>query len=101
MCALGAPSVLSTGSHPFIGSSSDPVSFAWDAQEVPEAVREWYQFSDPVLLFARSLVEEGRASRDEILAIESRVRGEVAAAVQFAFDSPEPDPKSALENIFA
>lgn len=77
------------------------VTFAWDTSHVPEAVKEWYQFSDPVLLFIRSLLDKGQASREKILEIEHGVGDKVAAAVKFAFDSPEPDPKSALEGIFA
>ena len=76
-------------------------SLAWDLSPVPEAVKDWYQFSDPVLSFIRNLVEEGHASREEILKLEKTVKNEVAGAITFAFDSPEPDPKSALEGIFA
>lgn len=77
------------------------LAFAWDVQNLPEAVREWYQFSDPLLLFARSLVDEGQATRQELVEIENRAKAEVAAAIEFAFNSPEPDPRSALEKIFA
>jgi pyruvate dehydrogenase E1 component alpha subunit len=77
------------------------VALAWDLSTVPEAVKDWYQFSDPVLSFIRNLVDERRASREEVAKLEKTVKDEVAAAVKFAFDSPEPDPKSALEGIFA
>ncbi|MGE5818450.1 MAG: thiamine pyrophosphate-dependent dehydrogenase E1 component subunit alpha [Deltaproteobacteria bacterium] len=77
------------------------VSMAWDPSPIPETVREWYQFSDPVLSFIRDLVDEGRASREEIVKMEKAVRDKVPDAIKFAFDSPEPDLKSALEGIFA
>ncbi len=77
------------------------VAFAWDMKAVPEAVKEWYQFSDPVLLFIRELLDEGHASKEEILDMQTSVADEIDEAIKFAFDSPEPDPKSALENIFA
>lgn len=76
-------------------------AFAWDMKDVPETVREWYQFSDPVLLFIRELLDEGHASKEIILNMEKSVANEIDEAIKFAFDSPEPDPKSALENIFA
>ena len=77
------------------------VSMAWDPSPIPETVREWYQFSDPVLSFVRNLVGEGQTSREEIVKMEKAVRDKVADAIKFAFDSPEPDLKSALEGIFA
>ena len=76
-------------------------SLAWDLSPVPEAVTDWYQFSDPVLGFIRELVNEGRTPKEEIVQLETSVRDKVAGAIKFAFDSPEPDPKSALEGIFA
>jgi pyruvate dehydrogenase E1 component alpha subunit len=77
------------------------VSFAWELSAVPEAVKDWYEFSDPVLSFIRNLVDEGRATKEEILKMEKAVKDKIAAAIKFAFESPEPDPKSALEGIFA
>jgi pyruvate dehydrogenase E1 component alpha subunit len=77
------------------------VSLAWDLGIVPESVKEWYQFSDPVLGFISNLADGGRASREEIVNMEKEVKDQVAGAIKFAFDSPEPDPKSALDGIFA
>jgi len=77
------------------------IALAWDLSTVPEAVKEWYQFSDPVLSFIRNLTDDGHASREEIVKMERAVKDQVAGAIKFAFDSPEPDPKSALEGIFA
>jgi pyruvate dehydrogenase E1 component alpha subunit len=76
-------------------------SLAWDLSPVPDAVKDWYQFSDPLLIFIRKLLAEGQASKEEIVKIENDVRDKVADAIRFAFDSPGPDPKSALEGIFA
>lgn len=77
------------------------VALAWDVSPVPEAVKEWYQFSDPVLIFIRELVAEKQASREEIVAIEKATIDVVSKAVKFAFDSPYPDPRSSLEDVFA
>jgi pyruvate dehydrogenase E1 component alpha subunit len=77
------------------------VSLAWDPSPVPESVTDWYELSDPLLLFIRKLLADGCASREELLAMENNIRDKVVQAVEFAFASPEPDPNSALENIFA
>ena len=77
------------------------VSLAWDLSPVPAAVSDWYQFSDPLLIFIRKLVADGRASKDQIVQLEKGVKEKIAEAIEFAFASPEPDLKSALEGVFA
>jgi TPP-dependent pyruvate/acetoin dehydrogenase alpha subunit len=77
------------------------VSFAWDLSAVPDAAKDWYRFSDPVLSFIRSLVSERHATREQIEDMEKNAKDKVGDAVEFAFKSPEPDPKSALDGVFA
>lgn len=77
------------------------VSLAWDLSSVPAAVKDWYQFSDPLLIFIRKLLAEGDASKDQIAQLEKSVKEKVAESIQFAFASPEPELKSALEGVFA
>ena len=76
-------------------------SLAWDVSGVPEKVREWYRSSDPLLIFIRELVEAKQATRDEIAAIEKRVKAEIAAAAEFAVASPYPNLEEALKETFA
>ena len=76
-------------------------SLAWDVSSVPEKAREWYHSCDPLLIFIRELVEAEQASRDEIAAIEGRVKGEIAVAVDFALNSPYPKPEEAEKDFFA
>jgi len=47
------------------------------------------------------LVEAERASRDEISAIEDKVKSEIAAAVDFAVNSPYPKLEEAERDFFA
>jgi len=77
------------------------VSLAWDLSAVPAAVKDWYQFSDPLLIFIRKLLAEGHASKDQIVQLEKGVKEKIAEAIQFAFASPEPDLQSAIEGVFA
>jgi TPP-dependent pyruvate/acetoin dehydrogenase alpha subunit len=67
---------------------------------VPAAVKDWYQFSDPLLIFIRKLLADGQASKDQIVQLEKSVREKIAEAIQFAFASPQPDLQSALEGVF-
>jgi len=77
------------------------VSLAWDLSAVPAAVKDWYQFSDPLLIFIRKLLADGHATKDQVAQLEKSVKEKIAEAIQFAFASPEPDLKSALEGVFA
>ena len=65
-----------------------------------EEVEAWKK-RDPIATFAARLVKEGAARQTEIDGIESAVDAEVAAAVQFAHDSPWPDPATVADHIFS
>jgi TPP-dependent pyruvate/acetoin dehydrogenase alpha subunit len=76
-------------------------SLAWDVSSVPEKAREWYRSCDPLLIFIRELVEAKQAIREEIGATERQVKSDIAAAVEFAVNSPYPKPEEAERNFFA
>jgi pyruvate dehydrogenase E1 component alpha subunit len=76
-------------------------ALAWDVSSVPEKAREWYRSCDPLLIFIRELVEAKQASREEISAIERQIKSAIAAAVEFAVNSPYPKPQEAERNFFA
>ena len=76
-------------------------ALAWDVSSVPEKAREWYRSCDPLLIFIRELVEAKQASREEISAIERQIKSDIAAAVEFAVNSPYPKPQEAERDFFA
>jgi pyruvate dehydrogenase E1 component alpha subunit len=76
-------------------------ALAWNVDGVPEKAREWYRSADPLLVYIRELVEANQASRDEIAALERKVKSEIAAAVEFAVNSPYPKPEEAESGLFA
>lgn len=76
-------------------------SLAWDVNSVPEKAREWYRSCDPLLIYVRELVDAKHASKDEIAAVERQVKSEIAAAVEFAVNSPYPQPEEAERGYFA
>jgi pyruvate dehydrogenase E1 component alpha subunit len=85
---------------PVVPAPTD-AAMAWDVTSVPEAEREWYRQSDPVLIFIRELVKNKKVSKKEISEIQKSVLGVVSKAVKFAFDSPYPNLETALEDVFA
>jgi acetoin:2,6-dichlorophenolindophenol oxidoreductase subunit alpha len=76
-------------------------SLAWNVTSVPEKAREWYRSCDPLLIFIRELVEANQATKDEIAGLECQVKAEIAAAVEFAVNSPYPKPEEAERDYFA
>jgi TPP-dependent pyruvate/acetoin dehydrogenase alpha subunit len=66
-----------------------------------ESARSWYAEGDPVLIYARELVNSGAFNRDEIIALDADVRKAADAAARFAVESPLPDPKAALNFAYA
>ena len=77
------------------------MSLAWDVSAVPEKAREWYRACDPLLIYIRELVEASQATREEIAGIEQQVKAQIAAAVDFAVNSPYPKPEEAERDYFA
>ena len=76
-------------------------AMAWDVSSVPEAVREWYRSSDPVLIFIRELWEKKQATKEDIAELDRDVRKAVEQAANFALASPFPEPEEALRDVFA
>jgi TPP-dependent pyruvate/acetoin dehydrogenase alpha subunit len=66
--------------------------------------REEYEAAlrgDPVPRFRARLIEEGTLSAEEADRIAEQVRGEMQAAVDFALDSPHPEPEEATKYVYA
>ena len=76
-------------------------ALAWDVSSVPEAVREWYRSSDPVLIFIRELLEKKQATKEDIAELDRAARKAVEQAANFALASPFPEPEEALKDVFA
>jgi len=89
------------GAHPKLVAGATHIAWAWDASGVPEKMRSWYAEGDPVLLYARELVEQGGVSRDEIQQLDAEVRKDADEAARFALESPLPDPQAALNFAYA
>ncbi|HEX9866586.1 MAG TPA: thiamine pyrophosphate-dependent dehydrogenase E1 component subunit alpha [Acidimicrobiia bacterium] len=56
---------------------------------------------DPLNTYAKRLTDEGILNESDIASIQQAMYDEVDEALQFAQDSPYPEPESALEHVFA
>lgn len=77
------------------------LGFAWEPARIPQSHGEWHRSQDGLLRFTRELAQDGRMTRDKILALDAAVRAKMQEAVRFAVESPYPQPESALAGVFA
>jgi len=90
------PTLLEVRTYRFMGHSmSDPGNYRTRAEI------ELHQERDPIKLFAASLKEEGVLTDAEFDEIEAKVKEQVERSVQFAEDSPLPDPSELFTDIYA
>lgn len=64
-----------------------------------EEVMEWKK-RDPIDLFEARLSEQNIMSKDDMAAVHETVKGELDVAIQFANDSPMPDPSTLLDDVY-
>ncbi len=65
-----------------------------------EEVEEWLG-KDPLKRFRQAMLGNGILTQTELEHVEKEVADEVTDAVKFALDSPYPEGKEALENVYA
>lgn len=65
-----------------------------------EEVAEW-QERDPIARLARQMMAAGILTEEVFTQLQVQVEGEIAAAIEFARNSPDPDPATILEGVYA
>jgi len=66
-----------------------------------EEVEEWRRQRDPIVLFRQKLLSQNVATGEELAALDQAVEEAVAEAVRFAEESPEPDPETLTQYVYA
>ena len=91
----GGPFILEMKTYRYRGHSmSDPAKY-----RAKEEVDEVKTTRDPIE-HVKKLLAEAKATEDEIKAIDAEVKSIVAEAVQFAQESPEPDPSELYTDVY-
>ena len=65
-----------------------------------EEVEEWKEKKDPIKHFHTYLTKHKLATKKELEEIEAEAADKMAKAVEFAMNSPEPDPAHVLDDVF-
>ena len=90
------PTLLVTESYRLEGHYAGEPEVYRERSEVAE---QWKR--DPIPAFRRVLVESGAASSADLDDTDASVKDEIADAIEFAKASPEPDPSTATDYIYA
>ncbi|MEH6665219.1 MAG: pyruvate dehydrogenase (acetyl-transferring) E1 component subunit alpha [Brevundimonas sp.] len=89
------PYILEVKTYRYRGHSmSDPAKY-----RTKEEVDEVKKTRDPIELI-KGLLADAKATEDEIKAIDAEIKAIVAEAVQFAQESPEPDPSELYTDVY-
>lgn len=92
----GEPTLIEAKTYRISGHSrGDPRVYRTREEE------EVWRKKDPIAAFRGRLYAEGLMSRDEERAVRAGCREELRACVRFAMKSPEPDPATLTEGLFA
>ena len=90
------PTLLVTESYRFEGHYAGEPEVYRTREEVDE-----YRKKDPIPRFRDALIDDGQAEEVELESIDAEIKQEIIQAVEFARQSPEPDPSTALDFIYA
>jgi len=67
---------------------------------IPPKDRKKWEKNDPITLFRKRLLEDGDFTEQEIDALSKEVEYEIEEAAEFALNSPFPDERTALEDLY-
>lgn len=91
----GGPTILELKTYRIGGHSrNDACGYRPDKEE-----QEWFA-RDPVYTFRKRLLDENVAAKEELEKIEDEITREIDAEVEYAKNSKEPEPESALEDVY-
>lgn len=65
-----------------------------------EDVEWWKENKDPIKLFAAYMMKNKLATKKEMQTIQDETAAKMAVAVEFALNSPEPDPAHVTDDVF-
>ena len=90
------PSFVECQTYRYYGHSrSDPRVYRTKEEE------KFWRDKDPIITFGKRCIKENLLTQEEIFRIEKEVENEIEEAVEFAMNSPYPEPEELLEDLYA
>jgi pyruvate dehydrogenase E1 component alpha subunit len=94
----GHPTLLEVRTYRFMGHSmSDPLHGVYRTKEEVEEQKK----KDPITQLAEKLKDDGAIDQAALDALDAEIHAEVQGAVQFAEESPDPDPGELTAHVVA
>ncbi|GIK73211.1 MAG: acetoin:2,6-dichlorophenolindophenol oxidoreductase subunit alpha [Chloroflexota bacterium] len=92
----GGPTLIEARTYRWKGhSKSDKQRY-----RTKEEVKQW-QERDPIARLAQQMIEASILTEGDLATLQARVEQEIIDAIEFAKVSPEPDPATILEGVYA
>lgn len=92
------PTVLEISTYRYYGHSvADANSKKYRS---PEEIKQYQEHHDPIVLWRKRLLEEGVLTEDQAAEMDKEAKAEAKDAVKFAEESPFPEPKAILEDVY-
>ena len=88
-------------SFPDMVTGTTELAMTWDEDAIGGEHADWYRTHDPVLRFARTLIADGSARADDLVAIDRAATETIAAARDFAVNSPPPGTQTIHAHVLA
>lgn len=94
----GGPSFLEFETYRYVGHYTAE-KYMKTSYRTPAEIDSW-RARDAIFSWGKRLIEAGYASEEDIEQLNQSVEAELAAAVEYAKQSPQPDPKTALDYVY-
>ncbi len=92
----GGPTLIEARTYRWKGhSKSDKQRY-----RTKEEVKQW-QERDPIARLAQKMIEASILTEEDLSTLQARVEQEIIDAIEFAKTSPDPDPATILEGVYA
>lgn len=92
----GGPALVECLTYRFVGHHEGDSKFYRSDEEEAE-----WEARDPVERYPETLIDEGVLSEDEFAEIQEEIEQEIADAIEFARESPFPEPSAAYEGLYS
>jgi pyruvate dehydrogenase E1 component alpha subunit len=94
------PSLIEGRTYRYEDHSEGLQRIVRDPYRTDEEIEEWRK-RDPIELHKTALVGQGVASQQEIDAVQAEVAAAIEEALEFARQSPYPEPEELTEDLYA
>jgi pyruvate dehydrogenase E1 component alpha subunit len=92
----GGPALIECLTYRFVGHHEGDSKFYRSDEEEAE-----WEARDPIDRYPEQLMDEGVLTEDEFAEIQADIEQEIEDAVEFARESPFPDPSAAYEGLYS